>query len=276
MGLDCVPGFIYALLFCGVEVTRPSYAMFSCAVFCVASVASVAIARPILLGGGNVGSNGDSEADVIAQLGLLAQVGAGSCRTNLYPSSFLPTTPGGALNWSSPNPSVLDDFLGAALARNVTPMLLFEYYAQYLPSLGFGTGDEWAGIGAAFAAYAGPGGSWATAHGAPPGWGVSVFSAINEPDGGSGNLSFLPGGALPGPQAYAEALSGLSRGVKGVLGIGGATVCPGGFMSMNAFGDATLRGLGPFLAPLWNSGILDCIDLHTYYDVQYAPMVSTK
>jgi hypothetical protein len=46
-------------------------------------------------------------------------------------------------------------------------------------------------------------------------------------------------------------------------------------MSVNAFGDATLRGLGTFLAPLWNNGTLDCIDLHTYYDVQYAPMAGT-
>ena len=233
---------------------------------------AAAIASCVLLGGGNVGTNGVVGNDTLLQLDVLYRLGAGSCRTNLYPSSFLPSLSDGALNWSAPDPTILDSFLGAALARNITPILLFEYYAQYYPTLGFGTKDSWARIGVAFSRYAGPGGVWPIAHSAPSSWGVTVFTAINEPDGGSGNLSFLPGGALPGPAAYVEALSGLSSGVKGVLGAA-ATVCPGGFMSVNAFDDPSLRGLGPFLAPLWNSGVLDCIDLHTYYDVQYAPMV---
>lgn len=239
---------------------------------CLGASVAAAIAPRVLLGGGNVGTNGVVGNDTTLQLEVLNRLGAGSCRTNLYPSSYLPSLPGGPLNWSAPDPTVLDLFLGAALANNVTPILLFEYYAQYFPTLGFGTKNGWTHIGDAFARYAGPGGTWPVAHSAPLSWGITVYTAINEPDGGSGNLSFLPGGALPGPTAYAEALSGLSAGVKGVLGAA-ATVCPGGFMSVNAFDDPSLRGLGPFLAPLWNSGILDCIDLHTYYDIQYAPMV---
>jgi hypothetical protein len=33
---------------------------------------------------------------------------------------------------------------------------------------------------------------------------------------------------------------------------------------MNAYDDPTLNGLGPVLAPLWNNGTLDALDLHTY------------
>jgi hypothetical protein len=221
-----------------------------------------------------VGTNAAVTPDVMISLDILRTLGAKSCRTNLYPSSYLSSLPSGTLNWSAPAPQILDGFLGVALASNVTPVLLFEYYAEYLPTMGFGSLEEWVGIGASFAAYAGPGGAWSLANAAPNGWGVTSFSAINEPDDGSGNFSFLPGG-LPGPAACTQALLGLSLGVRSVLGRA-ATVCPGGFMSVNAFGDATLRGLGPFLAPLWNNGTLDCLDLHTYYDVQYAPIVSSS
>jgi len=114
-----------------------------------------------------------------------------------------------------------------------------------------------------------PGGTWAAAAGAPVGYGVTVFTAINEPDGGSG---FVPGG-VPGPAAYAAGLCGLALGVKSVFPA--ATVLPGGFMSANAHNDLTLRGLAAALAPLWANGTLDGLDLHTYYDIQYAPMENT-
>ena len=105
----------------------------------------------------------------------------------------------------------------------------------------------------------------------PASFGITSFSAINEPDIGDG---FVPGGN-PGPDAYAYALAGLSIGVQVCGTPSNRVVFPGGFASVNAYGDCTLRGLVPHLAPLWGNGSLDGIDLHTYYDVQYAPMEGT-
>ena len=68
---------------------------------------------------------------------------------------------------------------------------------------------------------------------------------------------------------YASALAGLSAGVKSVQPDG--KVMPGGFASVNAFGDCTLRGLATHLEPLWANGTLDGLDLHTYYDIQVLP-----
>jgi len=94
------------------------------------------------------------------------------------------------------------------------------------------------------------------------------YTAFNEPDGGAGFTA--AGGTNPGPGGYAMALTALAAGVKSV----DATFkfSAGGFMSVNAHSDCSLRGLGSVLAPLWNNGTLDMLDLHTYMDVQYAPM----
>lgn len=219
------------------------------------------------LGGGNVGTNGAADAGVRAQLAALSIGGAGGgCRTNLYPGAYIRD----GKDWDSPTPQVLDDFLALALAANVTPVVHFEYYApDFLNASGFGSRAQWAALGAAFASYLRPGGAWALAHGAPAGFGVTDFTAINEPDGGTG---FVAGGQ-PGPDAYAAALAGLGEGVHGVAP--GLRAFPGGFMSANANDDLTLRGLAAKLGPLWANGTLDGLDLHTYFDVQYAPMEGT-
>lgn len=214
-----------------------------------------------------MGTNGDASNATLAMLSALASVGATSCRTNLYPGAYLK----GGTDWNTPTPESLDSFMSAALQYGVTPMVLFEYYApQFLNSTGgFGSAGQWAAIGAAFAAYLGPNGTWARRVGAPASFGVTSFSAMNEPDLGAG---FIPGGT-PGAPAYAAALGGLARGVKSVSPL--STVFPGGFASVNAYGDCTLRGLAAHLAPLWSDGTLDGVDLHTYYDVEYAPMEGT-
>lgn len=141
---------------------------------------------------------------------------------------------------------------------------------------GFGTRSQWSRIGRAFASYLMPGGQWAKANNAPSHFGITDYSAINEPDDGTGFVS----GGLPGPIAYAEALAGLSEGVQTAVAKNGAVdpqlrTMPGGFMSANAFGDCTLRGLAPTLGQLWRNGTLAAIDLHTYFDIQYAPMEKT-
>ena len=232
----------------------------------VAATAAAAAPVAILLGGGNVGTNGDASAATLQQLDILsAHLNASGCRSNLYPGAYIDK----GTNWNTPTPQSMNAFMAAAMARRISPIVLFEYYAEYLNATGFGTFEQWRGIGAAFAAYLRPGGTWAAANGAPPGFGVTVFSAINEPDRGSGFV----GSGSPGPVNYSLALSGLSAGVKSVdpsLRVG-----PGGFMRMNANNDPTLSGLAAHLAPLWNNGSLDFIDLHTYVDVQYAPMAGT-
>ena len=212
--------------------------------------ADTAVLANVLIGGGNVGTNGDASPPTLAMLNVLRGIGATACRTNLYPGSYIAR----GTVWSSPTPATLDAFMAAAMAAAVTPVLLFEYYAEYVNTTGFGTWDEWRGIGAAFAAYLMPGGGWASAHGAPSGFGVTTYAAINEPDGGAG---FTRGS--PGPLNYTLALSGLAAGVASACPA--CSTGPGGFMSVNAHGDATLAGLGLHLAPLWNNGTLRFIDL---------------
>lgn len=226
-----------------------------------------AFAGAAALGGGNVGTNGATDAGVRAQLAALSAGGAGGgCRTNLYPGAYIKN----GRDWDAPTPQSLDAFMALALAANVTPVVLFEYYApDFLNASGFGSRAQWFALGAAFAAHLRPGGTWAVAARAPAGFGVTDFTAINEPDGGAG---FVAGGT-PGPDAYAAALAGLGEGVHSVAP--GLRAFPGGFMSANAFGDMTLRGLAAKLGPLWSNGTLDGLDLHTYFDVQYAPMEGT-
>eukprot|EP00038_Savillea_parva_P010270 m.189111 g.189111 ORF g.189111 m.189111 type:complete len:475 (-) comp17639_c0_seq1:53-1477(-) len=224
------------------------------------------------LGGGNVGTNGGTPSgETLAQLDALKVIGAGGTRTNLYPNAYIHN----GNNWSHSTPQVMDDLMLAAATRGVVPILLFEYYApQMLNASGFGSYNDWYGIGAAFASHVGPHGTWSTspqakAAGIPPDYGITWYTAINEPDLGEG---FTKG--QPGPAAYAAALAGLSAGVKSVLPTVGK-VMPGGLATVNGFDDCTVRGLGAHLGPLWANGTLDGIDLHTYYDVQYAPMENT-
>ena len=216
------------------------------------------------LGGGNVGTNGGNvSALTLAQLDVLQALGADSCRTNLYPGSYIKN----GKDWDTPSPEVMDEVMSAAMRRNIRPVVLLEYYApQYVQSSGFGNWGQWYGIGRAFATHLRPGGTWAAANNAPSGFGVTDYTAFNEPDGGAG----FTAGSNPGPAGYAMALNALSTGIKSIDP--SLRVSAGGFMSVNAHQDCTLRGLGKMLAPLWNNGTLDTLDLHTYMDVQYAPM----
>ena len=216
-----------------------------------------------LIGAGNF-NNGSVDKNAEAQFHLLKAVGGTRCRVNLYPSVYLVGN-----DWEKPNPACMDAILQATHANGIAPMILFEFYADYETKgmLKLGAYAQWARLGKAFAEYCRPNGTWGQAHKVKD-WGVTIYTAINEPDGGD----FKAGGAI-GPGRYAEALKGLADGVHTVAKP--LAVLPGGFLSPNAFRDWTLRGIGPALAPLWNDGTLDGIDLHTYYDVQYAPMEKT-
>ena len=234
----------------------------------VAAAAAVdvvpAVSLTTSLGGGNVGTNGGNvSALTLVQLDVLQALGADSCRTNLYPGSYIKT----GKEWGTPTPEAMDEVMSAAMQRNIRPVVLLEYYApQYVQSSGFGNWGQWYGIGRAFATHLRPGGTWAAANNAPLGFGVTDYTAFNEPDGGVGFTT----GSNPGPSGYAMALNALSTGIKSIDP--SLRVSAGGFMSVNAHQDCTLRGLGKMLAPLWNNGTLDTLDLHTYMDVQYAPM----
>ncbi len=213
-----------------------------------------------LVGGGNF-DNGEVNAAAETKLKFLAAIGGTRCRVNLYPGRYLTNN-----DWARPNPTCLDAIVAAAHARGITPMILFEYYADYelKGELKLGTTEQWRSLGAAFAERFRPNGTWGREHGVRD-WGITEYSAVNEPDGGE----FRAGGKI-GPARYVAALRGLGQGVHSVDR--SLLAMPGGFLGANAFSDWTLRGIGPALAPLWNNGTLDALDLHTYYDVQYAPM----
>jgi hypothetical protein len=212
------------------------------------------------MGGGNFPNRADG-AEMERQFALLKRLGLRHCRFNVYPGFYLVRS-----NWDRPNATVLDEGMKLAHAHGVTPMILFEYYASYHASIRLGTEKQWHALGRAFAERYRPGGTWGREHGVA-GWGVTLYSAFNEPERGFGT-----GGKL-GPGPYVAALKGLADGVHSVDP--SLRVIPGGFMAANARDDWALRGLGPALAPLLNDGTLDGIDLHTYYDVQYAPMEGT-
>jgi len=260
----------------------------------LAAAASAALSPFPGMGGGNVVPRGDATSNQSLQ--TLNQIGAGGFRCNLYPNVRLVARPRAAGldtaatpstefawlaasrsqdylhhgNWSVPSPEVLGPILDNALAAGLQNRpFLFELYATFAKTGPLGSYDQWFAIGAAFAAYGMPGGTWAKSRpDAPAGAGIDLYTVANEPDG----TDFCPG-KVPGPGPYLAAVSGLSAGVRSVCAA--CRVSPGGFKSPNAFNDMTLTGLGPLLAPLYNNGTLDAIDLHTYVDEQYAPMNGT-
>jgi hypothetical protein len=212
-----------------------------------------------VIGGGNF-PNADVGTKAVQRLKILERLGAHNCRVNLYPNSYLR----GTGKWNEPNPRRMDRFLAAAHEHGVTPMILFEYYANMREEQsGLGSYEQWAAIGKAFAERCRPNGTWGMERGVED-WGVTVYAAFNEPEGHFGQGAPLP------MKLYLDAIKGLADGVHSVDK--SLRVIPGGFKTANSHNDWRLRGFGPALAPLWNNGTLDGIDLHTYFDVKYAPM----
>ena len=171
-----------------------------------------------------------------------------------------------AYDWRDPErrPTVhaFDAAMAQARRNGITPVVLLEYYGSYQrlnPPQPIGSYKDWFAVGAAYAAYLQPNGAWAQAHGVRD-WGVTVFSAINEPDVQA---------SIP-PQAYHDALAGLADGVHSVDPA--LRVIPGGFATCNSAQDPTLRGYGPAIADLLNGGALDGLDLHTYYHARWFPI----
>jgi len=200
------------------------------------------------MGAGNF-SNGRVSQREIDQMNVLGQLGEGMARFNIYPRKY----------WQNGtvNNTVLDSIMALAFEAGVEPMILFEQY-------GTPAGDyaKWKSIGSAFAARYAPGGSWAAERNIEN-WGVTLYSAFNEPDAMRRDSNALT------YSEYATALEGLADGVHEIDS--NLRVIPGGFMSANAFSDYTLGGYGVAIAPLLNNGKLDGIDLHTYFG-KYAPV----
>jgi hypothetical protein len=163
---------------------------------------------------------------------------------------------------NKPNPTTFDAILLEAYQHKIRPIILFEYEGSYQflkPPQLIGSYAHWFAIGQAFARRFEPNGEWGREHGIRD-WGVTVYTAINEPD----VQATIP------RKDYHDALAGLAAGVHSINAK--LRVVPGGFATCNSHGDATLRGYGPAIADLLDSGALDGIDLHTYYNVRFYPM----
>ena len=159
-----------------------------------------------LVGAGNF-DNGSVNKDAEAKFQLLKTVGGTRCRVNLYPSVYLVNN-----DWERPNPACMDAIMQTAHGYGVTPMILFEFYADYEAkgTLKLGTYEQWFRLGKAFAEHCRPNGTWGHEHGVKD-WGITIYTAFNEPDGGD----FKAGGAI-GPTRYVAALKGLADGVHSV------------------------------------------------------------
>lgn len=79
---------------------------------------------PSITGAGNF-TNGDTGVLQTRMFGSLAEIGAGACRMNLYPAFYYDEKSG------LPLPSRLDGLMDEAHRHGITPVILFEYYAEY-------------------------------------------------------------------------------------------------------------------------------------------------
>ncbi len=207
--------------------------------------------------------NGGKEAGAQEQFAVLRASGAEAIRLDAYPYNYY--------DGKKPLPEKMEkQILEAHQAGVKTIILLFEFAGNYrrhsdAPNQ-LGDYAKWRSIGQAYAERFSPNSAWLKSQGIMD-WGITIFQAFNEPD------AEKPADALPltGPSSYYTSLKGLADGVHSVNPA--LAVIPGGFMAENAHSDHTLRGYGLALAPLWNDGTLDGIDLHTYNDIRYAPII---
>ncbi|MCA6361824.1 MAG: T9SS type A sorting domain-containing protein [Bacteroidetes bacterium] len=221
-----------------------------------------AVCQPLQFrtGGGNL-NNGLFNSTNIQYISILENSGAKMTRVNLYPYDY----------WdfvnNVPETNYADSLLLYLASKNIRVVLLFEHYV-YFVSLGqpLGTYSKWQQIGSAFANRYKPGSAFFTSNGYPN-YGIEYYTAINEPDIGL----YMPKTIADGPENYHDALEGLADGVHSVDS--SLKVIPGGFASENSAGSHTLNGFGTAIADLFNNGKLYGIDLHTYNDVSYAPIL---
>ena len=196
-----------------------------------------------IMGSGNTGVRSPSLTN--SKFELLNNVGVKWTRTVLYPKLDY---------WSgiglTPNPNVLDEFMLEAYEHRIQPMLLFAHNGKWTS---IGDYQKWYDTGFAFANRFKPNSSWLVSQGIEN-WGIQIYSAVNEPE-----LANFP---ITGEESYLSLLEGLADGVH--TADSNLKVIPGGFVSANRGKKAYLKAI----APLFNNGKLDGIDLHKYVNWQ--------
>jgi hypothetical protein len=198
-----------------------------------------------------IGAGNIERRDPATRLDLLRQLGAGHCRIPISSNDYWK---GGKPTTDRPAELVL-----AALKRGIRPVILFEYYTRWSGELG--GREKWHAIGRAYAEQFRPGSEFLESRGIRK-RGVVHFTAINEPMWKSNNPQPIP------VDAYVAAMQGLAAGVHSVdLTL---KVSPGGFQEVPLF--MNKNNYLPALAPLYNSGALQSIDIHRYWDVKHVPM----
>ena len=194
-----------------------------------------------MMGSGNTGES--SLSDNVSRFKVLNKVGAKWTRTVLRPR-------GGY--WSgpklTPNPSVLDEFMLEAYKHGIQPMLIFAHNGKWLNGR-IGDYQKWYDTGFAFADRFKPNSSWLISQGIKN-WGIKVYSAVNEPE-----VVDFP---ITGKESYYNLLEGLADGVH--TADSSLKVIPGGLLSAARGKKAYLKSI----APLFNNGKLDGLDLHKY------------
>ncbi|MEJ7644881.1 MAG: discoidin domain-containing protein [Chryseolinea sp.] len=193
-----------------------------------------------ILGGGIGGTT--PEPALTENLDIMNFVGIGMTRINVYGWEYF--------EGNVPSPARVDNVILRCYQKGIQPMFLFEYYQAYNPAI---LTYDWYNIGYAFAERFAPNSAWLLSQGITD-WGVTIYSAINEPD------IFQGGGVIP-LNDYATAMKNLADGVHASRG--SLKVINGGFSKPNEQ-DGTAEGYGTVLAPLFNDGTLDGVDLHVY------------
>jgi hypothetical protein len=204
---------------------------------------------PATLGGGNIPNN---LTKARPQFEALNAVGAGMCRIPVSPNDY-------GLESGEPHPEKLDDLVLLAHRHGIEPVLLFEYYTRWHPSLQGHA--RWSTIGQAYAKRFQPNSNWLKSRGIRN-WGVRFYSAINEPTWRSNNPTPIP------PEDYAAALEGLADGIH--LVDVSLKVSPGGWIegSLKRKDHAYSKAA----ASLFNNGKLHAICIHRYWDIDHIPM----
>ncbi|MFZ4543402.1 MAG: T9SS type A sorting domain-containing protein [Saprospiraceae bacterium] len=229
-------------------------------VFFVYAGNSIAQDITYLTGSGNF-TNGKTTDVEMHQINALNFTGAKRTRISLYPSYYFnPDTKLG-------NPSSIDSIMTLLYQGGITPMILFEYYGWYNA---LGSNAKWYEIGRSFAERWRPNSPYLLSKNIKN-WGISVYSAINEPDI---NTPYIPKTKLAGPENYHDALEGLADGIHSIAS--GLSAIPGGWASQNAYSWNNANGYATAIVDLINNGKLAGFDIHTYNDNTYAPIVDKK
>lgn len=193
-----------------------------------------------IMGSGNI-YIGDSTSVKSSKFQALNHVGLEMIRIGIHPLQYWDRkTP------SKPTPKSLDDLVIQAHQKGIKPILTFAHDGKKAP---IGNYQHWYNTGVAFAERFRPNSPWLVSQGIRN-WGIEIYAAINEPGG--------TGFPITGNQSYYKLLEGLADGVHKVNPK--LKVIPGGFRSRGDAFDTYLKAI----APLFNQGKLDGIDLHRY------------